>query len=247
MSNINDQNEDNTDWNKSRAKAALIKAIRCGIVPLNSREMNNAGKRMSLREIYDTVEGCSNFDYDKFSRRLGALRKKLMEFEEPEEPTTKWARSRAKDNIVKALFDGSITADTPLDEVYEIEEVGNYKRSKLEARFKSIVDTVAKSTSRRNKDKAAFDDFASRSVPSLVSHLGYIQWQGSDAQACLLEDIANNKHEGISKKELWLSNPEYFQNFPLDVFRDKFWQEIRTKKYSHTLKVKGKKKVADWN
>lgn len=36
--------------------------------------------------------------------------------------------------------------------------------------------------------------------------------------------------------------PELYKQFPLDVFRDHIYQKIKTDKYLHTLKVKGKGK-----
>jgi hypothetical protein len=39
--------------------------------------------------------------------------------------------------------------------------------------------------------------------------------------------------------KLWESRREYFEQFPLDAFRDKIKQEVRTAKYLHTCKTKG--------
>ena len=54
------------------------------------------------------------------------------------------------------------------------------------------------------------------------------------------EDLEAKVHETMSIFELYGSRPEYYQNFPLDAFRDKVNQEIRTSKYLYTLKVRGK-------
>jgi hypothetical protein len=70
--------------------------------------------------------------------------------------------------------------------------------------------TVSKDRSRAAAGKIAFDDFVSRAIPSLTSHLGYIQWQGSEVQALLLADIEAEKHLNMTKQELWLSNIEYY-------------------------------------
>ena len=80
---------------------------------------------------------------------------------------------------------------------------------------------------------------------SFFSREGYIQWQGSDAQRLLKEDIKAGRLEeyGKRKMDFWLSRPEYCDEFPLHVFRDKIKQHIGTKKYHHTLKVRGKSKT----
>ena len=54
------------------------------------------------------------------------------------------------------------------------------------------------------------------------------------------EYLAAKVHKMLSRFELYGSRPEYYQNFPLDAFRDKVNQEIRTSKYLYTLKVRGK-------
>lgn len=245
---MQEESEDTKPWRQSRAKANLLKAINEGRVPREPKGQ----PRMTLRQIYESVDGLANYDYTKFSRRLTALRKKLKESEEPEEPKIKWANSKAKDLLASAIMRGDYDSgdgedETPLQEIYNsIPELGLYRFSKFESRYKSLVATIAKNKSRATADKNAFDDFMSRAVVSLFSHRGYIQWQGSEAQAFMLEDIDNNLHLNPNKKEFWLSRAEYCENFPLDVFRDKIAQEIRTAKYIHTLKVKGKKKVADW-
>ena len=52
-------------------------------------------------------------------------------------------------------------------------------------------------------------------------------------------DIVNDLHIVLKPKVLWESRREYFEEFPLPVFRKKIQQEIRTAKYLHTLKTKG--------
>jgi hypothetical protein len=70
--------------------------------------------------------------------------------------------------------------------------------------------------------------------------MGYIQWQGFQAQKRLLEDMKDDLHINLAKKDLHKSRPEYYENFPLDVFRDKIAEEIWTTKYMYTMKMKGK-------
>ena len=94
--------------------------------------------------------------------------------------------------------------------------------------------------SHTEQDQQAFDNFKANHAPSHFTHKGYIQWQKSEAQERLLEDIEAGFLESMGKKELYESRREYYENFPLDVFRDKIAQEVRAAKYLHTLRVKGK-------
>ena len=75
---------------------------------------------------------------------------------------------------------------------------------------------------------------------STASHKGYAEWQDDIAQGILLEDIESNLHITMGTAGLYRLRPEYYEEYPLDVFRDKLKQELRTAKYLHTLRVKGK-------
>jgi hypothetical protein len=64
--------------------------------------------------------------------------------------------------------------------------------------------------------------------------------QGSEAQELLKQDMEARLHETLGKEELFDLRSEYYLNFPLSVFRDKIYQEVRTAKYLHTIKERGK-------
>jgi hypothetical protein len=55
---------------------------------------------------------------------------------------------------------------------------------------------------RAAKDKERFDTFKSLNPVSEISHKGYVQWQGSEAQELLRHDIKVKKHEKMSKIDL---------------------------------------------
>ena len=79
----------------------------------------------------------------------------------------------------------------------------------------------------------------SSSITSLLSHKGYIQWQGSTAQELLWDDLdAYLKDPTKKPKDLWLSRDEYKYSFPLEAFRDKIKQEICTEKYLATRRAR---------
>jgi hypothetical protein len=64
--------------------------------------------------------------------------------------------------------------------------------------------------------------------------------QYSEAQELVKEDLEAGLHKTMSRMDLYGSRPEYYEHFPLDAFRDKVNQEIRTAKYLYTLKIRGK-------
>ena len=100
-------------------------------------------------------------------------------------------------------------------------------------------------TSRADEDQEAFDRFVRNNEVSFFSKKGYIQWQGSESQRLLLEDIEAGKLEEFAgnKKDWYLSRPEFYNEFPLKVFREKINQEVGTAKFLHTMKEKRKQKM----
>ena len=165
------------------------------------------------------------------------------------EPKTKWRKSEAKKLLYKDIMEGRVPIDAKEDgnnklalkDIYSLRpEYAEYDYNKFSSRISSIRSTMKKNISRAKDDQAAFDLYVETNPVSYFSHKGYIQWQGSESQRLLQEDIANGRLEEWGKMELWQSRQEYHFEFPLKEFRDKIDQEIGTAKYLYTLKVKGK-------
>ena len=89
-------------------------------------------------------------------------------------------------------------------------------------------------------DVEAFDNYRRNHQPSLFSHHGYPEWQGSEAQRLLKINLEGKKKDTMSKMDLWDSTPEFHEHFRLKAFRDKINQEIRTAKYLHSIRERGK-------
>jgi hypothetical protein len=62
---------------------------------------------------------------------------------------------------------------------------------------------------------------------SFLSHKGYMQWQYYEAQELVKEDLEAGLHKTMSRMDLYESHPEYYENVPLNAFRDK----VKTKKF----------------
>ena len=167
------------------------------------------------------------------------------------EPSVKWRNSVAKMKLYEDVNTGKVPIDSKeqgnnrmsLKQIYLMHpEYADYDFQKFSNRLSSIRKTVTELKDRAVEDQKAFDLFVRNNEVSLFSYGGYIEWQGSRSQQLLLEDIEAGKLEEYAgnKKEWYLSRPEYYNEFPLKVFRDKIDQEVGTAKYLHTLKVKGK-------
>jgi hypothetical protein len=162
------------------------------------------------------------------------------------EPKTKWRKSKAKKLLHDAIIDGRVPEDDNGDETMGLEETyfllpefSLYSYEKFPERLARIRAEIKHNKNRAIDDLAAFKRYMQNHEVSYFSHKGYIQWQGSDAQDMLLDDIMNGLHIGNKPKKLWESRPEYFEQFPLNAFRSKIEQEIRTAKYLHTCREKG--------
>jgi len=176
---------------------------------------------------------------------------KAKEVEEYEEPKIKWKRSKAKMILMQDILDGKVPLHatdedgkrtTDLHELYYSRvEFTEYHYSKFQSRLYSLRKTIKNDKNRQALDQEAFDNYR-LNHPELAqfSHKGYIQWQGSLSQQLCQQDLKEKKHETMSRLDFYCSRPEYYNEFPLDAFRDKVKQEIRTAKYFHTLQVKGK-------
>jgi hypothetical protein len=161
-----------------------------------------------------------------------------------QEPKKKWEKSEARKRLYLLILDGVIADEDndaeDLQEIYMMdEEFLKYDYGKFKDRLSRLRTKIHQLNDRAKDDLEAFENYKSNHKPSLFSHKGYIQWQGSDAQELLLDDIAKNMHKTMKPEELWLSRNEYKNEFPLHAFRDKLRQEIKTAKYLYTLKERG--------
>jgi hypothetical protein len=171
------------------------------------------------------------------------------ESKEQEKKIPTWRKSKAKRLLYQLLMDGTVPIEDdpsiPLEDIYCLDlEFGNYDFKKFKVRLNRLREKAKELDSRASEDLEAFRRYKANHKPSLFSHKGYIQWQGSTAQELLWDDLdAYLKDRTKKPKDLWQSRKEYRDEFPLDAFRDKIKQEIRTEKYLRTRKAReeGKK------
>jgi hypothetical protein len=163
---------------------------------------------------------------------------------EKKEKLPKWRKSKAKKLLYEFLMDGTIpmTDDGTLsiEEIHSLDhEIAKYDIEKLKGRLNRVRAKIRELNSRAVEDLEAFRLYKQLHQPSLFSHKGYIQWQGSTAQELLWDDLPQYlKDPDVKPKDLWMSRKEYHDEFPLDAFRDKIKQEIRTQKYIKTIQAR---------
>jgi hypothetical protein len=159
-----------------------------------------------------------------------------------------WRNSRAKrllyDDVKNAVVpleakDEYNRPTLPLKDIYLMHpEYARWRYDRFGSRLATIRKSVRENDKRSDYDRQLFEKYVTAHPISLYSHHGYIQWQGSEAQAQLKEDLENNLHRILGPKQLWSSNFVYYHDFPLSVFREKIAQEERTAKYLFTTKIR---------
>ena len=164
-----------------------------------------------------------------------------------EDPKIKWKDSKAKSLLCDGIMNGIVPLHAKnksrgkLLDIYNMRpEYAQYSYDKFSSRLSSLRKTISVNKDRAESDRMALAKYIQNHPVSTISHKGYIEWQNSIAQILLLEDIESNLHVSMGIRELHGFRPEYYEEFPLSVFRDKVKQEIQTAKYLHTVKVKGK-------
>ncbi|MEL7343110.1 MAG: hypothetical protein AAGM67_21680, partial [Bacteroidota bacterium] len=161
------------------------------------------------------------------------------------EPKVKWKKSTAQKILFEMLLEGTIPdskedVSMSLEHIYSLHpDFALYDFALFRDRLAKLRDTLQNMNQRARDDLAAFNTYKLNHKPSLTSHKGYIQWQGSTSRELLLDDLADGKDQLMSPQELWQSRPEYYDEFPLHAFRSKLEQERRTAKYLHTLQERG--------
>ena len=166
------------------------------------------------------------------------------------EPKIKWLDSKARKLLYQDVMNGIVPlkgkddgnkSTGKLKDIYAMRsEYAEYDYKKFSGRLSSIRKTVLLSKSRSESDRISLMKHIENNPVSTASHKGYAEWQDDIAQGILLEDIESNLHITMGTAGLYCLRPEYYEEYPLDVFRDKLKQELRTAKYLHTLRVKGK-------
>jgi hypothetical protein len=63
------------------------------------------------------------------------------------------------------------------------------------------------------------------------NHRGEPWWPGSEAQRLLALDVDDNKHITMKPRQLYNTRAEYYDNYPLQVFRDHIYQEVKLRKF----------------
>lgn len=187
-------------------------------------------------------EGESFFDAEEAQQAIAEHEANTAS--EFKEPKIKWRKSEARKLLERYLIEGLIPIENDgtmsIDDIYSYNpEFSHYDPEKFPVRLASLRSTLKDHRKRAEEDLLAFQNYKKNHQPSLFTHQGFVQWQGSNAQELLWDDIEAGHLNTMTIKELYESRDEYQAEFPLKIFRKKVEQEQRTSKYIKTITARG--------
>lgn len=160
---------------------------------------------------------------------------------EAKEAQVEWRHSEARDVLYDMLLDQKIPKDMKPKQVYmtylkdlpAFKPFQNYTALKFANKLSSARKRAGKKVDRAAEDEEFFQhDRVIFPAPTLDTKQQPI-WKDSPAQKLLkvaLADIATGKKEYLKPRFLYVENEEWHENFSLEFFRKKIYQEIKHQK-----------------
>jgi hypothetical protein len=154
-----------------------------------------------------------------------------------------WRNSEARRILNEGLQSGDIPFDADPHALYESRlEFQAFPFNQFRERFCYIQKTI-----KEGKDASASDLAAliSDRMNHLVQNNDVFgkkrRWEGSDAEKLLRSDVSQNFDRTMRPIELWHSRHEYYDFYPLEVFRKHIDQERETIKYYNQQRARSRK------
>jgi hypothetical protein len=153
------------------------------------------------------------------------MTKKKKDCAEP----SKWKDSRAKMLLRQDILDGKVTASMKPKQVFEMRaEYKPYGIKNFRSNLYSLRSVTKENQQKADSDAAALAHDRCIHPKAVYTPKGYPRWDGSDAQRFLKEDMESCLTNRFDPSVLRETRPEY-KAFPLKVFRDHIYQEVRSK------------------
>ena len=151
------------------------------------------------------------FDKAQAAERQAERRQKGSTSEK--ENKIKWKKSEAKKLLYNLILEGVVPRTAKdengrprkpgVQEIFLMElEFSKYNYEKFPSRLAALRKKIQELDNRAREDLLAFENYKKNHKPSLFSHKGYIQWQGSTAQELLDDDIEAGLHKKLTPQEL---------------------------------------------
>jgi hypothetical protein len=146
---------------------------------------------------------------------------------EPAEEVEKWKTSEAKKYLEALILDGSVTAESDPNEVYNsLEEFQMYNIRNFKSNLRNLIASINLKEELARFDIEAVEHHMGLHPRPQLTQQNYPFWDTSSAKTLLVNDMNNGLELIMAPKDLRNTRPEY-QAFPLDVFRRHIHQEKR--------------------
>ena len=158
-----------------------------------------------------------------------------------EDKPPKWRKSEAKEYLIKELMRG----DSWIDLLIAIDEGNNiawsqtakliqkeeplfrqYDPTHFSSNLLRLVESVRKDRGRGEWEQDALNKEKLKYPINAVLIQGYPRWNISSTKKLLEEDIKAKKNVGVLPRDLRVTRQEYI-DFPLRIFRDRLYAEVR--------------------
>jgi hypothetical protein len=160
-----------------------------------------------------------------------------------------WEHSAAKKFLVKDLKSGLIPLEpnNPFPRVLwahysNLVEFADVSKTQFSTNIQNLRKLIKQKKDRSAEEEAALTRDRLHFFPRPpTNHRGEPHWDCSASKPLLSQDIDAGKHNDLEPRELWMTRPEYYQEYPNHaVFRKHIYQEIRTRKFRSYLEFKAK-------
>lgn len=125
---------------------------------------------------------------------------------------------------------GTVTDDMkPVDVFNMRDEYKPYGLRNFRTNYRNLQAAIAQQKESAEEDELALANYIQQKQARPAKAMAYPRWNGSDAEALLGADITSGVHERLKPEDLRDTRPEY-KLFPLKVFRDHVYDEVRKRK-----------------
>lgn len=160
-----------------------------------------------------------------------------------------WGTSAARDVLYDMIMDGKIENEMKPKQVYltylkhlpEFQPFQDYTALKFASKLSGARKRATKKLDRAAEDQAFFEHDRAIFPAPVVDTKNQPMWKGSEAQTLLrkaLADIKSGKKEYQKPRFLFLEHEEWYENYSLEFFRKKIYQEIKADKRAAWLEEK---------
>ena len=158
------------------------------------------------------------------------------------EKELEWKNSKAKKLLWKDLMNEDIPLDahemSPEDVYLQRPEFSDFPYEQFRDRLNYLRKRIIEDKKLSASDSAALAHDRRIHPKKATNHRGEPRWEGSEAERLLKLDMDNKKHEVMKPKKLHQSRKEYYENYPLSVFRGHIYQEEKSRKFMAYWKAK---------